>query len=198
MSRETEFLFLERKLLARPFAFVASPPSPIRLFCALAIPRVVSFAAHSTQTLFMLTPPHKHSLSTSLILLLHIKIMWRKTKILFLWTKVVFLETNSLGRPFAFVTPFSHPSFCALAIPVSFLCRSLYPHPNHAHPPQKLFSTSPSFFYYEFLLTPPPQTLSFHFPHFSVTKQKFCFLKQSHSPDHLLSSPPSPIRLLVV
>ena len=110
----------------------------------------------------------------------------------------MFFETNSLGGPFAFVTPFSHPSFCALAIPVSFLCRSLYPNPNHAHPPQKLFSTSPSFFYYEFLLTPPPQTLSFHFPYFSVTKQKFCFLKQSHSPDHLLSSPPSSIRLLVV
>ena len=94
---------------------------------------------------------------------------------MFLKTKILFLETNSLGRPFAFVTPFSHPSFCALAIPVSFLCRSLYPHPNHAHLPQKLFSTSPSFFYYEFLLTPPPQTFPFHLPHFFCYEIKILF-----------------------
>ena len=107
------------------------------------------------------------------------------------------VEANSFARQFAFVTLFSHPSFlCFWYPPCCFFRHSLYPNPNHAHPSQKLFSTS--LFYCQFLLTPPPQILSFHLPHFSITKQKMFLETNSFGRPFAFVTPFFPIHFFVV
>ena len=157
---ETKILFCETNSFGPPFAFVTPLLFPIRLFCALAIPRVVflpltipklySCLPFPTNTLFPL--PHFFSTDKQFC---HLK------------QNFCFFKTNSFARPFAFVTPFSHQSLCVLAIPrvASFA----------AHCTQTLFMVTPppqpllfhlSCFFYKFLLTPPPQTFPFHLPFF--------------------------------
>ena len=103
-----------------------------------------------------------------------------------------FFETISLGRAFAFVTPFFPSVFVCSCYPkCRFFCRSLYPNSIHVHPPPTttffpLFPVLAIPLVVSFAVrctqnysySPHPTNTFFHLPIFLLTGKILCHVKQ--------------------